>query len=104
MGLIRWNPCEAWQELDVQDSVAASCKEGLRWLVDHKLIVWDRSRNAYAAAPLGKATLAAGLDPDAACLIKKVLLVCTPQQWFHPNWMGFGCYAWSAWQQHDSVS
>ena len=63
----------------MQDSVAASCKEGLRWLVDHKLIVWDRSRNAYAAAPLGKATLAAGLDPDAACLIKKVLLVCTAQ-------------------------
>ena len=75
--------------------MVASCQDGLKWLGEHKLISWNGTLKTYAAEPLGKATLAAGLDPDSACIIRKVslpvqsvlqsvrlavTLMCTPHQ------------------------
>ena len=56
----------------MQGSVVASCKDGLKWLGDNLLISWDKDRKTFVAEALGKATLAAGLDPDQACLVYKV--------------------------------
>lgn len=59
---------------DFQEVVAASCKASLRWLCQRDFIQWNPTNSIYEPTALGKGTLASGLPPEDALLVRKDLL------------------------------
>ncbi|GFH17427.1 uncharacterized protein HaLaN_14064, partial [Haematococcus lacustris] len=58
---------------DFQAEVASATKTALKWLVEQKFVTWDTITSTYVPSPLGKATLASGMDPADALLVKQDL-------------------------------
>lgn len=55
---------------DFQDVVAYATTQGLRWLSRAGFVAWDEASRSYGGTPLGRATLASGMAPEQALLVR----------------------------------
>ena len=56
----------------LQTVVTTSFKKSATWLGKNKILGWNATTGQYVPYPLGKATTASGLKPQAALIVKKV--------------------------------
>lgn len=65
-------PLSQFLILCLSQAVAQSAKDALKWLVERKMLLWDKKASAYEPIKLGKACLASGMDPEQALMVHQV--------------------------------